>query len=60
MKKFMHTCTEFFWSVFSRIRTEYRDLLYGNTEIWKNIQIWKNADQKNSIFGQLSPIALHC
>ena len=37
----------FFWSVFSRIRTEYEDLL-RNTD---SVEIRENRDQKNSVFG---------
>ena len=41
--------TEFFWSVFSRIWTEYGDLLYISPY---SVQMWENKDQKNSVFGQ--------
>ena len=36
---------EFFWSVFSRIGTEYGEILLISPY---SIQIWKNTDQKNS------------
>ena len=40
--------SELFWSVFSRIRTEYGDLLYKSPY---SVQMWENADQKNSKYG---------
>ena len=43
--------TEFFWSVFSCIWTEYRDL---RSKFPYSVQIRENADQKNSAFGHFS------
>ena len=40
--------SEFFWSVFSRIRTEYGDLL---CKCPYSVQMWENTDQKNSKYG---------
>ena len=39
------SCSEFFWSVFSRIWTKYRDLLSKCSYL---VQIWENTDQKIS------------
>ena len=39
------TYSEFFWSVFSRIQTKYRDLQSKSPH---SIQIWKNTQQKTS------------
>ena len=41
--------SEFFWSVFSRIRTEYGDL---RNKPPYSVRIQENADQKNSRYGQ--------
>ena len=46
--------TEFFWSVFSRIWTEYGDLLYISPY---SVQMRENKDQKNSVFGHFSSSA---
>ena len=43
--------TEFFWSVFSRIWTEYGNLRRKSPY---SVQIRKNTDQKNSVFGHFS------
>ena len=43
---------EFFWSVFSRIRTEYGDLLLKSVY---SVQVRENKDQKNAVFGQFLP-----
>ena len=41
--------TEFlFWSVLSRIRTEYREIRSISSH---SVQTWENTDQKNSVFG---------
>ena len=40
--------SEFFWSVFSRIRTEYREILHI---ILYSVQIQENVDQKMSKYG---------
>ena len=40
--------SEFFWSAFSRIRTEYGDLLHKSPY---SIQMPKSMDQKNSEYG---------
>ena len=42
---------EFFWSVFSRIRTEYRELRSTSPNL---VQMRENTDQKNSSYGHLS------
>ena len=39
--------SEFFWSVFSRIRTKYGEDPYS-------VRTWENTDQKNSEYGQFS------
>ena len=41
----------FFWSVFSCIRTEYRDLV---RKFPHSVQIQQNTDQKYPIFGHFS------
>ena len=41
--------TEFFWSFFSRIWTEHRDLL---RKYQYSVQMWENTDQKSSVFEQ--------
>ena len=41
----------FFWSVFSRIRTEYEDL---RSKSPYSVRIRENTDQKNSAFGYFS------
>ena len=45
-----------FWSVYSRIRTEYRDLLcvYLLCKSPYSVQIQQNTDQKNSEFADFS------
>ena len=43
--------TEFFWSIFSRIWTEYGDLFHWSPY---SVQMRKNTDQKNSVFGRYS------
>ena len=43
--------TEFFWSLFTRTRTKYRDLLHKSHY---SVRIRENTDQKNSIFKQIS------
>ena len=40
--------SEFFWPVFSRIRTGYEDLLSKSPY---SIQVWEITDQKNSEYG---------
>ena len=42
---------EFFWSVFSRIRTEYGNLQSNSPYL---VRIWENKYQKNSEFGYFS------
>ena len=42
---------EFFWSVFSRIWTEYGDL---RSKYLYSVQIRENTDQKNFVFGHFS------
>ena len=37
--------SEFFWSIFSRIRTEYWEILRISPY---SVQMWENRDQKNS------------
>ena len=39
---------EFFWSVFSRIRTEYGD--FASKSLY-SVVMWENTDQKNSEYG---------
>ena len=46
---------EFFWSVFSRIRSEYGDLL---RESPYSLRMWGNTDQKNSEYGHFSRNAI--
>ena len=43
--------SEFFWSVFSRIRTEYGDLL---CKFPYSVLMRENADQKNSEYGHFT------
>ena len=43
--------SDFFWSVFSRNRTEYGDILPISSY---SVQIRKNTDQKNSEYGHVS------
>ena len=43
--------SELFWSVFSRIWTEYREI--GSISPY-SVQIWENADQNNSEYGHFS------
>ena len=40
---------EFFWSAFSRVWTEYGNLLRKSLY---SVQMQENTDQKNSVFGQ--------
>ena len=40
--------SEFFWSVFSRIRTEYGEILRISPY---SVRMWENTDQKNSEYG---------
>ena len=47
-KNFLYS--EFFWSVFSRIRIEYR-YLQNKSPYW--VRMRENADQKNSEYGLL-------
>ena len=42
--------SEFFWSAFSRIRTEYGNLLCKSPY---SVLMWENADQKKSKYGYL-------
>ena len=45
--------SDFFWSVFSRIRTEYGKILrISPYSVW----IRENADQKNSEYGHISHV----
>ena len=44
--------SEFFWSVFSRIWTEYGEMQSISPY---SVQMWKNTDQKNSEFGHFAP-----
>ena len=41
----------FFWSVFSRIRTEYREIRSISPY---SAQMWENKDHKKSVFGHFS------
>ena len=43
--------SEFFWSVFSRIQTEYGELRSISPY---SVQMWENTDQKNSEYGHFS------
>ena len=43
--------SKLFWSVLSRIRTEYGDLLHKSPY---SVRMWKNMDQKNSEYGHFS------
>ena len=43
--------SELFWSVFSRIWTEYREIRSISPY---SVQIWENADQNNSEYGHFS------
>ena len=49
--------SELFWSAFSRIWTEYR-------EIWRIslywVRMWENMDQNNSEYGHFSRSVSHC
>ena len=48
-------CSEFFWSVSSRIRTEYGEILSVRREYLSLLaQIRENTDQKNSEYGPFS------
>ena len=42
---------ELFWSAFSRIRTEYGDILLISPY---SVQMWENANQNNSEYGHFS------
>ena len=48
------TYSEFFWSVFSRIRTEYREALRISPY---SVQMRENTDQKNPKYGHFLHIA---
>ena len=49
-------CSEFFWSVFSHIRTEYREILrICPYSVW----MWGNTDQKNSEYWHFLRSAYH-
>ena len=48
--------SEFFWSVFSRILTEYRGILRISPY---SVRMRENTDQKNSEYRHLSRSALH-
>ena len=39
---------ELFWSAFSRIRTEYKEILRISTY---SVRMWENVDQNNSEYG---------
>ena len=41
-------CSELFWSVFSRIRTEYREILRISLY---SVRMWENTDQNDSEYG---------
>ena len=41
----------FFWSVFSRIQTEYKEILGISPHL---VRMRENTDQKNSVFGHFS------
>ena len=45
--------SEFFWSVFSRIRTEYGDILYGDISL-DSVRMLENTDPKISEYGHFS------
>ena len=45
---------EFFWSVFSRIWTEYGEIESTSQLL---VQMWENTDQKNSEYGHFSSSA---
>ena len=51
--------SEFFWSVFSRIRTEYGEILRTSAY---SVQMWENTDQKKlhtwTLFTQCSLLVL--
>ena len=40
--------SEYFWSVFSRIRTEYGEIVRISPY---SVQMWENMDQKESQYG---------
>ena len=42
---------ELFWSVFSRIRTEYGEIHHISTY---SVRMWENTDQNNSEYGHFS------
>ena len=48
-EKYPHS--ECLWSVFSRIRTEYGEILRNSPY---SVQLWENTDQKNSDCGHFS------
>ena len=43
--------SEFFWSVFSRIRAEYAKIPRISSY---SVRMWENTDQKNSEYGHFS------
>ena len=43
--------SELFWSIFSRIWTEYGEKLYISPY---SVQMWENTDQHNSLYGHFS------
>ena len=49
--------SELFWSAFSRIPTEYREVLSISTY---SVQMWENTVQNNSEYGQLLRIVFYC
>ena len=49
--------SQFFWSVFSRIRTEYGDLQIKSLY---PVRMRENKDQENSEYGQFSSSGVHC
>ena len=49
--------SELFWSAFSRIPTEYREILSISPY---SVRIWENTDQNNSEHGQFLRIVFYC
>ena len=45
--------SESFWSVFSHIRTEYKDIWSWSKSPY-SVQMWENTDQKNSEYAHFS------
>ena len=43
--------SEFFWSAFPRIRTEYGEIFHISSY---SVRLWENMDQENSEYGQFS------